>query len=179
MSKVSVRTSRLAPAIREDRRLTAYFSVFNSPTTIKEHGQTFQEVILPGAFKESLRNDVVLTINHDMDKTFATNKDGLYLEEDEHGLFGTVYLDQAKDEVRQRIEKGDVTGCSFTGVFSWNTLEDGTHEVYKVNLSEVTLAMSPIQPAYKDTASEVMLRTQKDNSLEKLLLRLRFLKLRR
>src|SRR5262245_18521793 len=59
---------------RTDRRLAGLAAPFNVPTEIAD----FREVILPGAFRETLRSgrDVTAVVDHDMTKLLARTKSG-------------------------------------------------------------------------------------------------------
>lgn len=134
-----------------------YAAVFNSPS--QDLGG-FTEVILPGAFTESLKSDVLCLYNHDGDELLGRTQSGtLKLEEDEHGLkFSLTLPDTSKGrDVRELITRGDLSGCSFGFVIEdENWLKNGADtvcELHRVKLFEISVV---VNPAY--LATEVDLR---------------------
>ncbi|MEG0854411.1 MAG: HK97 family phage prohead protease [Angelakisella sp.] len=126
-----------------DRYIEGYFAVFNQET---ELWQGCFEKIAPGAFDNSLKNnDVRCLFNHDSGFVLGRMASGtLELKTDAHGLWGRVKVNpndtQALD-VYSRVERGDISGCSFG--FNpvkeeyddrgdntlWTVTEADTHEV--------------------------------------------------
>lgn len=134
--------------------IEGYFAVFNS---IYEIAPGMTESVAPGAFKNSLANDVRALINHDTTLVLGrTSAHTLELREDEHGLWGRVVInpnDSDAMNLYERVKRGDVDGCSFgfeiveerteiseDGSVHW-TIED-------VNLFEVSACTFP---AYEST----------------------------
>ena len=97
-----------------DLFLEGYFAVFNDIYTVWE-GAT--ESIAPGAFSESISGDVRALYNHNDDLILGRTAAGtLELKEDSHGLWGKIKLNKDDSDAMNayaRIQRGDITGCSF------------------------------------------------------------------
>lgn len=117
------------------------------------------ETIAPGAFSKWLaeRRDTKVLWNHNPDIVLGSTANGTAtLREDGTGLYGTVAInpkDQDAVNAHARVERRDVTGCSFGFNISkmeesWD--EDGT---YRTRILEVELhEVSPCTfPAYGGT----------------------------
>lgn len=137
-----------APAIE------GYFSVFNSNYEIAP-GMT--ESVAPGAFTNSLSNDVRALTNHDTTLVLGRTKaHTLELREDSHGLWGHIDInpnDADAMNLYERVKRGDVDQCSFGfDIRSEDTeiREDGSvHWTIKdVELYEVSCCTFP---AYEQT----------------------------
>jgi HK97 family phage prohead protease len=98
----------------EDLIIEGYFAVFNSNYEI---APGLSESIAPGAFQNSLANDVRALTNHDTTLVLGRTKaHTLEISEDSHGLFGRVKInpnDQDAMNLYQRVKRGDVDQCSF------------------------------------------------------------------
>lgn len=119
------------------------------------------ETIAPGAFDRALRSgrDVKVLWNHDTNIVLgSTENRTAELREDARGLFGGVEInenDQDAKNVYARVDRRDVTGCSFGFEISrmeesWD--EDGT---YRTRIMEVfpLYEVSPCTfPAYTQTS---------------------------
>lgn len=94
--------------------IEGYFSVFNE---IYEVWDGATESIRPGAFDESVNDDVRALYNHNTDVILGRTTNGtLELKQDTKGLWGRIKLNGKDSEavnVYQRIARGDITGCSF------------------------------------------------------------------
>lgn len=94
--------------------IEGYFAVFNSNYELWE-GAT--ESIAPGAFDSSLSGDIRALINHDTTLVIGrTTNQTLELKVDQRGLWGRVKInpkDQDAMNLHARVERGDVTQCSF------------------------------------------------------------------
>lgn len=141
----------------EDRYIEGYFSVFDSEYQIWDD---WIEIVKHGAFKDTLlKDDIRALINHDTTLVLGRNTAGtLELEEREQGLFGRVKInpnDQDAMNVYARVQRGDVSQCSFGfDVLDLDTeVRDGVNYNYltKVKLYEVSVCTFP---AYTDTAVE-------------------------
>lgn len=138
----------------EDLFIEGYFSVFNSPYRMWED---YTEIVRNGAFRETLRkDDIRALINHDTTLVLGRTAAGtLELSEDEHGLFGRVKVnrnDQDAMNAYARVQRGDVTQCSFGfDVLDFDTEVEGGHTtcyLRNVKLYEVSVCTFP---AYTDT----------------------------
>ena len=98
----------------EDLKIEGYFAVFNSNY---EMAPGISESIAPGAFQNSLANDVRALTNHDTTLVLGRTKaDTLELREDSRGLFGSIKInpnDQDAMNLYERVKRGDVDQCSF------------------------------------------------------------------
>lgn len=95
------------------RTIAGYAAVFNSTADI---GDSFREVIAPGAFSGSMQNDVVALIGHDRNRVLGRSSAGtLRLREDGVGLAVEIDLPDTTDgrDLAVLIERGDVSGMSF------------------------------------------------------------------
>ena len=135
------------------RTIAGYAAVFNSTADI---GDSFREIIAPGAFAGSLGGDVMALIGHDRNRVLGRTTAGtLRLREDDTGLAVEIDLPDTTDgrDLAVLIERGDVSGMSFGFVVtkqSWD--ETGpvpTRTIQAVNLREVTVTAFP---AYDDTS---------------------------
>ena len=155
----------------EELRIDGYFSVFNSPYVICD-GLT--EKIAPGAFSDTLGEDIRALTNHDTTLVLGRNKAGtLELREDSHGLWGSVLLnreDQDAMNLYRRVQRGDVDQCSFGFLIESErrgVLPDGCVEytIEKVRLLEVSVVTFP---AYEKTS--VSARTRQEETIRKRML---------
>lgn len=143
-----------------DLYIEGYFSVFNSPYQLWD-GVT--EQIAPGAFSETLGEDIRALTNHDTTLVLGRNKSGtLDLREDSHGLWGSVRINQDDVDAMnlyRRVQRGDVDQCSF-GFFieseRRDVLSDGSVEytIEKVRLLEVSVVTFPAYEATSVSARE-------------------------
>ena len=145
--------------VENDLFIEGYFSVFNSPYEICPG---LEEVISPGAFTDTLGEDIRALTNHDTTLVLGRNKAGtLTLREDSHGLWGRL------DVPELPAPRGDVDQCSF-GFFidkeDREVLPDGTvrYTILKVRLLEVSVVTFP---AYEETS--VSARTRQEETIRK------------
>lgn len=153
-----MRTSASQFSTREDGKglyIEGYFSVFNSNYEIWP-GAT--ESIAPGAFSNTLSDDVRALINHDTTLVLGRNKAGtLELREDARGLWGKITInpnDSDAMNLYERVKRGDVDQCSFGfDIVNEETdfREDGSIHwtIREVKLYEVSCCTFP---AYEDTS---------------------------
>jgi HK97 family phage prohead protease len=153
-----MRTSASQFETREDGEglfIEGYFSVFNSNYEIWP-GAT--ESIAPGAFSNTLSEDVRALINHDTTLVLGRNKSGtLELKEDARGLWGKISInpnDSDAMNLYERVKRGDVDQCSFGfDILKEDTefRDDGTIHwtIREVKLYEVSCCTFP---AYEDTS---------------------------
>lgn len=138
----------------DDMFIEGYFAVFNRETELWPGAY---EEIAPGAFDETLGNDIRALINHDTTLVMGRNKaNTLEIKVDSHGLWGRVKINPKDTDAVNcyvRVERGDVDQCSF----GFNILEekidwrdDGTVKwtMTKLDLHEVSVCTFP---AYEDT----------------------------
>lgn len=136
-------------------RIEGYFSVFNS---IYELWPGATESVAPGAFSETLGQDVRALINHDTTLVLGRNRAGtLELREDSHGLWGSIAINPKDSDAMNlyaRVKRGDVDQCSFGFSIEDEETEfreDGTIHwtIKKVRLFEVSVCTFP---AYEATS---------------------------
>lgn len=138
----------------EDLRIEGYFAVFNSNYDI---GPGMSESIAPGAFKNTLADDIRALVNHDTTLVLGrTSAHTLELREDERGLWGRISINPKDTDAMnlyERVKRGDVSQCSIGfGIVREDTeiSEDGSVHwtIQEVRLYEVTCCTFP---AYQET----------------------------
>ena len=139
----------------DELRIEGYFAVFNSNYQLWPDAT---ESVAPGAFSETLGDDIRALIDHETMYVLGRNKAGtLELREDSHGLWGSILLnpnDQDAMNLYARVQRGDVNQCSF----GFDILEEETEfrddgsvhwTIKKVKLYEVSVCTFP---AYAETS---------------------------
>lgn len=138
----------------EDYIIEGYFAVYNSNYDIYEG---MSESIAPGAFSDTLGNDIRALTNHDTSLVLGRNRAGtLELKDDSYGLYGRIKInpkDQDALNTYERVKRGDVNQCSIGfNILSEETdfREDGSIHwtITKVDLWEVSVCTFP---AYEET----------------------------
>lgn len=108
ISKIETRDDSDEPTIK------GCFVVYNSNYQVWE-GAT--ESIAPGAFVNSIHQDVRALYNHNDDIVLGRTSAGtLTLEDREDGLWGEIKVNKNDSDAMnayERIKRGDITGCSF------------------------------------------------------------------
>lgn len=135
--------------------LEGYFAVFNE---VYEVWPGVTESILPGAFDQSVTQDVRALYNHNHDIILGRVSAGtLTLKQDAHGLWGDITLNRKDTDAMnafERVSRGDITGCSFGFDIkreSYEILEDGTIH-YMIEEVDPLWEISPcVFPAYEQT----------------------------
>ena len=183
--KRQLRTAESSFETREDGEdliIEGYFAVYNSNYEIAEG---MSESIAPGAFAETLGNDIRALTNHDTSLVLGRNTAGtLELRDDSHGLWGRIKVnpkDQDAMNTYERVKRGDVNQCSIGfEILSEETdfREDGSIHwtIKKINLFEVSVCTFPAYAetsvsARKHDADEVKKRASeawKEKTLKKL-----------
>lgn len=136
--------------------IEGYFAVYNSETELWKGA--FEEII-PGAFDNTLSNDVRALINHETSLVLGRNKAGtLELKADSRGLWGSIKInpnDSDAVNLYERVKRGDVDQCSFgfnipPGGEETEWRDDGTVKwiIKEIDLHEVSVVTFP---AYEDT----------------------------
>lgn len=156
--KRQLRTAESSFETREDGDdliIEGYFAVFNSDYEITD---MMSESIAPGAFSETLGNDIRALTNHDTSLVLGRNRAGtLELKEDSHGLWGRIKInpnDQDAMNTYERVKRGDVNQCSIGFEIQDEETEffDGGRihwTIRKLNLFEVSVCTFP---AYAETS---------------------------
>ena len=142
--------------------IEGYFSVFNSDYPLWP-GAT--EQVAPGAFAKSLAGeygvcDVRALANHDTRLVLGRTTAGtLTLREDEHGLFGTIQINEQDTDAMNlyaRVQRGDVSQCSFGFDIREETFVENPDGTCRWILKDVVLYEVSVCtfPAYEETSVE-------------------------
>jgi HK97 family phage prohead protease len=139
----------------ESPKITGYAAVFNTWTDI---GGWFREMVLPGAFKKTIKEaDVRALWNHDPNFVLGRNKNQtLSLKEDKKGLqieIDPIDTTWARDLIKS-MERGDVSQMSFgfQVVQAIDDFDEDTRQLKEVRLFDVSVVT---YPAYPTTTAEV------------------------
>lgn len=101
-------------ADNDDLYLEGYFAVFNEIYKVWD-GAT--ESIAPGAFRNSIHDDVRALYNHNDDLVLGRTSAGTFaLEDRSDGLWGRIKVNRKDTDAMnayERVKRGDVSGCSF------------------------------------------------------------------
>lgn len=141
----------------QGKRIEGYFAVFGA---VYELWPGATETVAPGAFDGALEDDIRCLIDHDTRLVLGRTKAGtLQLRVDDHGLWFAVDINDADSDALNlyaRVQRGDVTGCSF----GFDILEEETEHkpdgtvhwtIRRVKLYEGSICTFP---AYQDTTVE-------------------------
>lgn len=137
--------------------LEGYFARYNEPYEVCAG---WVETIAPGAFSRVLAEgkDIKALWNHNRDIVLGSTSAGtLELSDDIEGLPGKIEINQRDSDAMNayaRVDRGDVSGCSFGFDCIWDDYvdSDGT---YRTVIREVTALyeVSPcVFPAYESTS---------------------------
>lgn len=115
------------------------------------------ESIAPGAFRNSIHQDVRALYNHNDDIVLGRTSAGtLSLEDREDGLWGRIKINRNDTDAMNayaRISRGDITGCSF-GFGIKSETEERTNNGVHWTITEVDplveISVTPF-PAYEAT----------------------------
>lgn len=134
--------------------IEGYFAVFNSNYEIADG---MSESIAPGAFDDTLADDIRCLTDHDTRLVLGrTSAHTFEVRQDEHGLWGRVLInrnDQDALNTKARVDRGDVNQASF----GFDILDEETEyrqdgsvhwTIKKVKLYECSVVTFP---AYKET----------------------------
>jgi HK97 family phage prohead protease len=140
------------------RSIEGYGALYNSETVI---GMWFREVILPGAFADSVKNDDIrVFFNHDPNYILGRTSAGTAtIEEDDKGLRYEATPPNARADVVESIERKDVTGSSFQfsveddadEEWDYSETKKGMLPLRKIKRARVYEAGPVAFPAYEDT----------------------------
>lgn len=139
----------------EDLYLEGYFAVFNS---VYELWPGATESIAPGAFDNSVSDDVRALFNHNTDIVLGRTSAGtLEIKQDAHGLWGRIRINRNDSDAMNayaRIQRGDITGCSFgfeIGSEETDYRDDGTIHWTITRVSPLYEISPCTFPAYQET----------------------------
>lgn len=143
----------------EGRTLSGVAAVYGAQSNkIFENGRLFVERIAPGAFGQSVREDVKLLYNHDQRMPLARSRSGtLSLDDRNDGLHYRAALPETTlgNDVKTLLERGDLSGEMSFGFYvtrdEWNKqrTERTVHEARLVEISVV------VDAAYPQTSSSL------------------------
>ncbi|MFU1797471.1 HK97 family phage prohead protease [Paenibacillus azoreducens] len=136
-----------------DMLIEGYWAVCGRETELWDGAY---EEIAPGAFNNTLTNDIRALINHETRLVLGRNKSGtLDLRADSYGLWGSVKInpnDTDAVNLYERVKRGDVDQCSFgfnivRELTDWR--DDGTVKwtIQEVELHEVSVVTFPAYEA--------------------------------
>src|SRR5690625_3684930 len=153
--------------------IEGYFSVFNSETEL--FPGAFEE-IAPGAFDNTLSNDIRALVNHDTGFVLGRNKSNtLELKVDCHCLVGSIKINENDTDavnLYERVKRGDVDQCSF----GFNILKEDTDyrddgsikwTIREIDLHEVSIVTFPAYPETSVQARMQQVENMKRRSIEK------------
>ena len=154
--------------------IEGYFAVYNSEYELWPGAS---EIIKPGAFAESIHQDVRALINHDTSLVLGRTTAGtLTLRDDpERGLWGSIKINRDDSDATNlyaRVQRGDVDQCSFGFDIERETfidLGDGRcrWEIEKVNpLFEVSVCTFPAYEGTSVSARRQQLETIKQREAQ-------------
>lgn len=139
----------------EELFIEGYFAVFNSKYELWP-GAT--ESIAPGAFNDSVSDDVRALYNHNSDIVLGRTAAGtMEIKQDSHGLWGRIRINQRDGDAMNaysRIARGDITGCSFgfdIAAQETDYREDGTIHWTITKVSPLYEISPCTFPAYQET----------------------------
>ena len=153
--------------------IEGYFSVFNSETEL--FPGAFEE-IAPGAFDNTLSNDIRALVNHDTGFVLGRNKSNtLELKVDSRGLWGSIKINENDSDavnLYERVKRGDVDQCSF----GFNILKEDTDyrddgsikwTIREIDLHEVSIVTFPAYPETSVQARMQQAEKLQQRSIEK------------
>jgi HK97 family phage prohead protease len=155
--EIEKRSIMAVPELRaegETRTMAGYAAVFNSEANI---GGAFREVIMPGAFTETLKSaDVRALVDHNSGRVIGRSKAGtLRLVEDDVGLSVEIDLPNTNDgrDLGELVARGDIDGMSFGFRVTQDEWDDSVDPALRtirgIELHEVSAVT---WPAYADTS---------------------------
>jgi len=144
-----------------EKVIEGYFAVYNSETEL--FPGAFEE-IAPGAFDNTLSNDIRALVNHDTGFVLGRNKSNtLELKVDSRGLWGSIKINENDTDavnLYERVKRGDIDQCSF----GFNIIKEDTEyrddgsvkwTIREVDLHEVSIVTFP---AYSDTSVQARMQ---------------------
>lgn len=144
--------------------IDGYFAVFGAEYQLWDDGI---ETVDVGAFDLVNDTDVRALTNHDTTLVLGrTLSKTLELRTDDHGLFGSIHindLDQDAVNLYERVKRGDVSQCSFGFDILDETVEKRggvtVWHIQRVKLYEVSVCTFPAYEATAVTARQAQLET--------------------
>ena len=153
------------------RFIEGYFAVFGGQY---ELWTNVYETIDPGAFDLEADKDVRCLTNHDTTLVLGRTTAGtLTLRVDDHGLFGSVEINDADSDAvntYERVKRRDVTQCSFGFDILSETREElpGGVVIYRINKVKLYEVSVCTFPAYTETGVDaVEMRKAQEETVQK------------
>lgn len=149
--------------------IEGYFAVYNSSYEI---APGMSESIAPGAFQNSLSNDIRMLINHDTTLVVGrTVAHTLELRDDSHGLWAKAPVnpkDSAAMDAHARVERGDVSQASigFNIIREDSEIRDDGSVHWTIREAELAEVSICTFPAYQETNISARSK-QKDDILKR------------
>lgn len=151
------RRSTAMPLSPAGSTVTGYAATFNSPTQIQTRsGDTFTEVIEPGAFMGNEAADVVCLLNHDENLILGRSPNTLRFNEDAKGLAFSADLDTDPANhiaayARRLLERGEIRGCSFAFEVladEWRSENNKpVRSLKSLKLRDISIVVNPAYPS--------------------------------
>jgi hypothetical protein len=145
MDSKEVRSYR-AVYTADGNTLSGFGAIFDSPTTIREGGRTFTEIVRPGAFDRSLKDgrDVLVCFNHDANRLLGRTSSGTAkVWADHQGLRFSVELPDHARDVKEMFTRGDLQGCSFMFSVRKDRWDGNTRELLDLDVVECGPVVMP------------------------------------
>lgn len=145
---------RRAPSNTGPGQVAGYAAVFNSETDI---AGLWREVIAPGAFSDTLRNDDIMAYSaHDSARILGRTSSGtLRLREDGTGLSVEIDLPDTSDgrDVAELVRRRDLKGMSFGMIVRKETWDETVNPPLRTIEAADLVEVSAVgRPAYGDTS---------------------------
>lgn len=165
MKTLETKYTAIPGTLDEPNLLHGYAARFNEESAVLFDKTVckgpFVEVIKPGAFSRTLRDnlDIRSLFNHDKGCVLGRTRAGtLTLVEDEEGLRFTNPLPDTSfaRDLRESMRRGDIDGCSFQGYVVSDDVQlrsgqPALRTIYDIELIEITPATA--FPAYETAKS--------------------------
>lgn len=151
--------------------IEGYFAVFNSTYDL---GWGMSESIAPGAFTDTLADDIRALVNHDTTLVLGrTSAHTLEVRQDEHGLWGRVQInpnDQDAMNLYARVQRGDVNQCSigFDIIEEETEFRDNGDVHWTIKSTKLWEISACTFPAYEETAISARQRDKAEIEKRKL-----------
>ena len=160
-------TFELRTAEDGNQYIEGYFAVFNS---VYDIAPGMSESIAPGAFTNTLSNDIRCLTDHDTRLVLGrTSAHTFEVSQDEHGLYGRALVnpnDQDALNTKARVDRGDVNQASI----GFNIIKEDTENredgsvhwtIREIELFECSVCTFP---AYSET--NIVSRTKDKEAIE-------------
>src|SRR5690625_2599451 len=145
----------------DEKVIEGYFAVFNSETELFPGAY---EEISPGAFDNTLSNDIRALVNHDTQYVLGRNKSNtLDLKVDSRGLWGSIKINEKDTDAMNLLKSvrcSDVDQCTF----GFNIINESTEYQYdgtvKWTINEIDLHEISVVTfhAYGDTSVQARMK---------------------